>query len=623
MSSFAIGVNYWDSRSGTDMWKNWDFETVDADFAALAAVGVKTIRVFPNWRDFQPIRKQYAWANQFRCYVYGEEEKDMAPDEDGLDPEMIRRFREMAASAEKHGMKLLVSLVTGWMSGRMFVPPALEGRNAITDPEVLMWTERYVRGLVRALKDVPNIVLWDLGNECNCMGRADRYQAYTWTALVRNAIRAEDPTRPIGSGMHALSALENDSWMLADQGALCDFVTTHPYPSPTIRGDLEPYTSLRTTLLPTAQSEFYAGISGKPCMIEEQGTFSSTQGNRQMQAAFLRVNVLSAWANGLTGYLWWCGMEHLKLKQSPYSWSLMERQLGLVDSERRPKPVALAMKEMSALMERLPDFGQKEAQAVVLLPHDEQKQNNATAAIILAKQAGFNVRIRNSESSPEPAPLYLIPSITGWAPLISNPWNDVLAQVREGADLYVSFNGGSMTEFEEVFGLQSNGMVKKERTHRAQFPFGTLEYTVSIEILASSVGAEVLAVNEEGNVIFARNACGKGHIYYLGFPLEKLASEQCYGFQPDRTQPYYQVYRCFAAQAVEKSLIQCGNPYLGVTQSRQEDGSYLAAVVNYSDRPAAFDGILRPGWQMERLYGEESEIPACDGLIFRCTPCKE
>ena len=66
MSSFAIGVNYWDSRSGTDMWKNWDFETVDADFAALAAVGVKNIRVFPNWRDFQPIRKQYAWANQFR-----------------------------------------------------------------------------------------------------------------------------------------------------------------------------------------------------------------------------------------------------------------------------------------------------------------------------------------------------------------------------------------------------------------------------------------------------------------------------------------------------------------------------------------------------------------------------
>ena len=48
--AFAIGVNYWDSKSGTDMWKNWDRETVEADFAALEAVGVRYLRVFPNWR---------------------------------------------------------------------------------------------------------------------------------------------------------------------------------------------------------------------------------------------------------------------------------------------------------------------------------------------------------------------------------------------------------------------------------------------------------------------------------------------------------------------------------------------------------------------------------------------
>lgn len=62
--AFAIGVNYWDSKSGTDMWKNWDRETVEADFAALEAVGVRYLRVFPNWRDFQPIHKQYQWGKQ-------------------------------------------------------------------------------------------------------------------------------------------------------------------------------------------------------------------------------------------------------------------------------------------------------------------------------------------------------------------------------------------------------------------------------------------------------------------------------------------------------------------------------------------------------------------------------
>ena len=94
--AFAIGVNYWDSKSGTDMWKNWDRETVEADFAALEAVGVRYLRVFPNWRDFQPIHKQYQWGNKFRCYVFGEQESPMSPDADGLDPKMIAHFREMA-----------------------------------------------------------------------------------------------------------------------------------------------------------------------------------------------------------------------------------------------------------------------------------------------------------------------------------------------------------------------------------------------------------------------------------------------------------------------------------------------------------------------------------------------
>ena len=620
MNSVLIGVNYWDSKSGTDMWKNWDPQTIDEDLTALAAVGVRHLRVFPNWRDFQPIHKQYQIRNQFRSYVFGSKELPMAPQSDGIDPEMVAHFRELAACAQKHGMQLLVSLVTGWMSGRMFMPPALEGQNPITDPEVLMWTDKYVRGLVRALKDLPNIILWDVGNECNCMGAANRYEAYTWLAMVCNAIRAEDSSRPIGSGMHALSALDSDSWLLTDQAVHCDFMTTHPYPSPTIQGDLEPYDSLRTTLLPTAQSEFYAGISGRPCMIEEQGVFSSSLGNREMAARFLRINVLSAWANGLTGYLWWCGMEHSKLTQPPYSWSLMERQLGLVDINRQPKPVALSMKKMSDLLQKLPDFGEKQTQAVVLLPTDANKQSNACASIMLAKQAGFNVQIRNSEELPEDAPLYIIPSISGWAPLNGPSWDALLQKVRQGAELYVSFDGGSMIEFENTFGLESNGMIKDASVHTAHFPFGAIEYSATFQMLVSSRGAEVLAQNEEGNVVFARNPYGKGAIYYLGFPLEQMVSKQCFGFQPDKTQPYYQIYRCFASAAIRQSLIENDNPYLGISQSLQTDGSYLVAVLNYGSQPMPYHGTLRSGWTAEILYGNSEVIPPCDGLIMRCRP---
>ncbi len=35
MSKFMLGCNYWDSVSGTDMWKNWNEDVVRADLAAL------------------------------------------------------------------------------------------------------------------------------------------------------------------------------------------------------------------------------------------------------------------------------------------------------------------------------------------------------------------------------------------------------------------------------------------------------------------------------------------------------------------------------------------------------------------------------------------------------------
>jgi len=86
---------------------------------------------------------------------------------------MIGRFREMCALAEKHDLKLVVGVITGWMSGRLFVPPALEGMDPISDARSIAWQIRFVREFVSALKDEGSIAVWDLGNECNCMGVAD------------------------------------------------------------------------------------------------------------------------------------------------------------------------------------------------------------------------------------------------------------------------------------------------------------------------------------------------------------------------------------------------------------------------------------------------------------------
>ncbi|MBQ7934809.1 MAG: hypothetical protein IJ333_00445, partial [Clostridia bacterium] len=52
---FLIGCNYWASNAGTEMWRQWEPETVREDLKVLSENGVEYMRVFPNWLDFQPM----------------------------------------------------------------------------------------------------------------------------------------------------------------------------------------------------------------------------------------------------------------------------------------------------------------------------------------------------------------------------------------------------------------------------------------------------------------------------------------------------------------------------------------------------------------------------------------
>ena len=74
---FLLGCNYWSSNAGADMWANFDIEIVKKDLHLLSSHGVKIIRVFPNWRDFQPIMPVYRGKNNFIKYIW---EGDRIPD---------------------------------------------------------------------------------------------------------------------------------------------------------------------------------------------------------------------------------------------------------------------------------------------------------------------------------------------------------------------------------------------------------------------------------------------------------------------------------------------------------------------------------------------------------------
>jgi endo-1,4-beta-mannosidase len=59
-----------------------------------------------------------------------------------------------------------------------------------------MWQVRFVNYFVKQFKNSDSILAWEPGNECNCMGSANRHQAWVWMSSITHAIRATDSTRP-------------------------------------------------------------------------------------------------------------------------------------------------------------------------------------------------------------------------------------------------------------------------------------------------------------------------------------------------------------------------------------------------------------------------------------------
>ena len=209
------------------MWSQWRPDIVEKELAELSANGVEVMRVFPLWSDFQPLTGDCFASGKYRSYRFRDNRP--LPNWAGVDDEMIVRFVWFCDCAERHHIKFIVGILTGWMSGRQFVPPVFEEKNVLTNPEAIMWGTRFVKYFVKALKDKPAIAAWDYGNECNCMGQTTQAEFYNWMDHIGMAIRSQDATRPVVSGMHGLKTFERARTNMRQNGEISDILCTHPY----------------------------------------------------------------------------------------------------------------------------------------------------------------------------------------------------------------------------------------------------------------------------------------------------------------------------------------------------------------------------------------------------------
>ena len=608
---FFVGCNYWASHAGVYMWRDWRPEQVEKDLDLIASCGMSVLRVFPLWPDFQPLTADFGGGQSFHGYS---QNGGPLKNEAGIDDEMMRRFRFLCDAAEKRNIRLVVGLITGWMSGRAFVPTALEREKALSDPESIKWQVRFVRYFVRSMKDHPAIAAWDLGNECNCLAGDGEASLWTWMHQISSEIRVCDPTRPVVSGMHGCTTKAGGPANLRHQGELMDVLTTHPYPLWTPHCNAEPFDTIRNGTHAVCETTLYSDLSGRTAFAEEAGSMGPQIVSEERAARTMRMHLFSCWAAGQPGYLWWCGFDQNKLDLAPYTWTAIERELGLFKADGTPKPTALALRDFAAFLKALPvkRLPPRRVDAVVVASETTKCWKQMQGAWLLSRKAGFDIRYAWAESPLPEASFYILPSTSDKYNAYSRGafWR-AMEKAKAGATVLLTLGNGSiLSDLEEVAGIRTEthfqkGVVRQVKTGKGDF---SIADTYERDIKA--VGCKVLAQDGSGNPVMTSHPYGKGKVLFFNGALETDA--QLTGFP---------AYALAAAEAGIVRRVTCSVPTVGLTEHPDKDGSLWVVAINYGNAqvscPISFTGRLDQVYGRATLKNGVLSLGANDGCVLR------
>ena len=610
----TVGLNYWSSDSATRMWRNWDRNVVERDLALCERYGIAMLRVFPLWSDFQPLNLLCYGGSARGCtpreVTLGEEERplpDTAAGQAGLDEVMLVRFREFCDIAAGHNLKLIVALMTVHMTGRHFVPRAMENRDLFSDPFALKWEMKFYDGFVRAMKDHDAIAAWETGNEMNYTApvkNADH--AWVWTRMMHDVIRLADPSRPVvGVMAEGLNPMESP-WQIADQGELADFTNVHRYDIGNAAA-ADGFLSVRNLLRAAGEARIAAGVGGKPCFIEETGNWRNTVLTLEDMGHAVEALLWNAWREDCRAFLWWCAFDQAHLEFAPYHWGDWPGlEHGIFTADGQAHPAARAMRDFGRMLAELP-FDRLPAPTPDALCVIDDMDVGGTA-FLLARQAGIHLAFHSARRGPLPeAKVYFLPSVAARGGLDSENWRKLRERVRSGATCYLSCDDCNLPDLAEFCGMEIGRRRKALEPMRCTLGGAALSLACPVEKSVRCTGAEVLLRDERGEALLLRHRYGQGTVFTLNFALEKILTQTPRAC----TEPWRQIYRMILPKTLPAF---CDDPEVIVSCHHLPDGRVAAVAVNCSDQPRQAALQIDAARQVTGLYPASRR--GADGAII-------
>jgi hypothetical protein len=614
---FLNGVNYVPSENWQTCIENWDASAIDKDFAALEVLGVKCIRWFPLWPYIQPKSNK-------------------------LDEKTVGRVIELFDLALKHNLTVQLSFFSGWMSGFTFLPEWADG-NIFTDTMIIKGEKFLITELTGKLKNHQALQGYDFGNELNVLVdlmklKVTPEQIDKWMQTIYQSIKRADPNHPITNGIGTGFNQYFTTPLIAKS---TDYMSNHSYPIFHRTIMLDPKIGQRTTY----SSNFitsWCKMEGKPVLIQEIGSSEGEQEISQI-AKFLRITMLSNWADGAAGYFWWASCDidpdyivpekglylNYSLKeQQNRKLSRFEQSLGLLDSQIKPKVSALEYKRCAEIIGKLEVGWEDQIPVCYVIVPEKHVYDQAMIQLItpftLLKQNHVLVRLAY-ETQPVPKDASAV-IIAGFE-LSESGKENIGTYLRNGGNVYQSFFNDFKKELitKEVEKEISNPLIWLNERSGSMLAVRNYVKVQNMRIreITATAGDWILATkmtgNEKpldwnnGNPVYVKTHVGKGNYFYFAGELEKGLELKYNPWQDDNT---YEIYAAFCP----KQELFIDNKFVEFYLKKRGEEE-IVILINHENTFQDVNLISQNGIQLIDYEDNKNEYKGTD-FYFRLKPAE-
>lgn len=370
---FVMGVNYWPRRKAMYWWKEFDVGEVRDEFAEIAALGARVVRIFPLWEDFQP----EPWS---------------------ISSQQLDNLARVMDAADAAELRVMPALFNGNMSGVFWLPrwaltdgartiPALQvvgsgysnrqPRDLFGDAFMLRAELLLVRVMVSTFAAHPALFGWDLANELDEVRNPRSYDAgWLWSYLLCEEVRKIDPLHSVTYGAHPPSLSRYNGLKVADLAESNDYLSMHGYPlySEVARNPLD------TDFVPFL-NQLTESLGSRATLFQEFGLCTAAPGEaghhiedeflgqkRQQYLAgeeeagvYYREVLEKLYRVGSLGAFAWCFSDYdpLLWDRPPFDRAVRERTFGITRADGSVKPAGMEFQRFARGVEggRLKGWG--------------------------------------------------------------------------------------------------------------------------------------------------------------------------------------------------------------------------------------------------------------------------